>query len=392
MVRMSRSSTPLYPFLLVPPKPHDAEKLVERFKAHLRDLRYAPPTTGLMAQLVAKRQAIMAAEENAALGEWRADIAYPWPPHHPDAVVLSADDVAKIRRRARCLAGDATPGAKPYAGLKKEEIDRIKPVEAGVPAIMAGNADWADQIAADLHDRMPWMGPATEHAWRALRACAQDGGPIMVRPFLLNGPWGIGKSVWARELADRLALPWAEMDASKGGVGFAVAGLERGWSNHQPGKPVETILERRIINPVMIVDELCKAKESRSSKGSHFNFFDTLLSLLEPATAARWECHALRLPFDMSRISWVMTSNTTRTIPTAVLSRCAVIELPDISQDQLITFARRRAAEMDLSEASVDALITAIVRGYRLTGRLSLRDVNRMLERARMLEQTPTLH
>ncbi|MDG3042415.1 AAA family ATPase [Roseicyclus marinus] len=391
---MSRTSSTLYPFLLVPPQPkvHNANKLVERFKAHLRDLRYDPPTTERIAEVVAKRQAIMAEAQDPAMGEWQADTFYPWPPLHPDGVMLSAEDHAKIQRRARCLAGDGKTAANPYAALKKEEIDRIKPVEAGVPAVMTGSLDWADQIAADLHDRMPWMAPATTHAWHALRAAARDGGPIVLRPFLLNGPWGIGKSVWARALADHLALPWAELDASKGGVGFALAGLERGWSGQQPGKPVETILERRIINPVIIVDELCKAKNATSSKGSHFSFFDALLGLLEPATAARWECHALRLPFDMSRISWVMTSNTTQTIPQAVLSRCAIIDLPDVTLEQLVTFARREAEEKGLSEASVDALLMTIEEAYRLHGRVSLRDVNRMLERAQVLENRPTLH
>lgn len=389
---MSRPSPALYPFLHATSLHHDLDKLVERFKAHLRDLRFTPPTTELMAELVARRQAIIAEGEDPFVGEWRANTAHPWPPLGPDMVALSADDVHKIRRRARCLAGDATPGAKHFAGLKKDEIDRIKPVGAGVAAVLTGNADWADQIAADLHEEMPWMARATEHAWHALRLCAQDGGPIVLRPFLLNGPWGIGKSVWARALADRLALPWAEIDASKGGVGFALAGLERGWSNYQPGKPVETILDRRIINPVMIVDELCKAKDATSSKGSHFSFSDTLLSLMEPATAARWECPALRLPLDMSHISWIMTSNTTRTIPPAVLSRCEVIELPDISHDDLVAFVRRSAARMGLTEASTDALILAIRRGYARKGRFSLRDVNRMLERARMLQQSPTLH
>jgi hypothetical protein len=390
---MSRSSTPLYPFLLVPPRPHDAEKLVERFKAHLRDLRYAPPTTRLMAEFVAKRQAIVAAEESAALGEWRADIAHPWPPHHPDAVVLSAEDLQKIRRRARCLAGNAMPGAKPYGGLKKEEIDRIKPVEAGVPAVMAGNEAWADQIAADLHAEMPWLAPATEHAWHVLRRAARQGGPLTLQPVILNGPWGIGKSAWARRLADMLSLPSIEIDATKSAAGFALTGLERGWGTAQPGRPLELILDRRVINPLVVVDELCKSGALSSSKGTRFSFSDALLSLLEPATSRRWECPTLRLPFDMSRISWIMTSNTTDTIPEAVLTRAQLIELPDITLDDLIGFARRRGEAMALSDTAIEATIEALKRGPAVTRRrFSLRDVNRLLARADVLENKPILN
>lgn len=41
-----------------------------------------------------------------------------------------------------------------------------------------------------------------------------------IRPAILNGPPGIGKSVWARSLAAALEIPFADVDATKGGAGM----------------------------------------------------------------------------------------------------------------------------------------------------------------------------
>ena len=80
---------------------------------------------------------------------------------------------------------------------------------------MAKDVNWADKVATRLHEEMPWMGRATEYVWNALRRSAQRSEAVTLRPVILNGPPGIGKSVWARTLTAKLALPYADVDASK---------------------------------------------------------------------------------------------------------------------------------------------------------------------------------
>ena len=114
---------------------------------------------------------------------------------------------------------------------------------------------------------------------------------------------------------------------------------------------------------------------------------------MEPETARRWECGFFRLPFDLSRISWVLTSNSLKRVNPAVLSRCQVIELPDVTATELEVFARRRGAAMDLSQDSIEAVAEVLRDAPRITRRrFSLRDAIRMLERAEALETRPLLH
>lgn len=309
----------------------------------------------------------------------------------PDFHAISYDDSRKIRRRAVRLA-ELQAMAAGITHLKKEELARLAPVTTGVDLVMVGSEHQADEIAAALHAAMPWMAPATEHAWHALRRAVCRGEAICMRPIILNGPPGIGKSVWARRLARHLSLPCVDIDASKGGAGFALVGVERGWGSALPGRPLDLILTRRIGNPVVVIDEICKAKIANSDRGSTHSFADALLSLIEPATAAEWECGFFRLRFDMSRILWIMTANQVERAPEPVRSRCQIIRLSDITPEQMADFAILEGKRLGLSEAGIAAVVDAIGIAPRLLGRrLSLRDVIRMLERGEALEARPRL-
>ncbi len=121
-------------------------------------------------------------------------------------VSRSYNDMKKIRRRAATLfqRGMTLSG---FAHLKPEEIKRLSVLKAGANLTPPRVETWADEVAAALHAEMPWMAPATETAWHALRRSAQRGDVgLRLPPLLLNGPAGIGKSVWVRRLAEHLEV------------------------------------------------------------------------------------------------------------------------------------------------------------------------------------------
>lgn len=305
---------------------------------------------------------------------------------------LTMFDKRRIAERASKLAKTRVRAAG-VSHLKREEYDRLKPGLHGMSAVMPRGEDWVDEVAAALHEEMPWMAPATEYAWHEFRLAAKRGNPITIRPVILNGPPGIGKSVWARAVAEALHLPMAEIDASKGGAGMALVGLERGWGTAQAGRPIDLMLAKTVANPMIIVDEICKATSRTSTRGPTYSFADALLSLLEPATARAWDCPYFRVTFDLSHLSWILTANNVDLVSEPVRSRCAVIEIPDVTEAQLLSFATRRAAKLGLSDEARDAVLDAIVLAPAATGRrLCLRDVVRMLTRAEMLEGRAPLH
>jgi len=182
------------------------------------------------------------------------------------------------------------------------------------------------------------------------------------------------------------------IEATGENASFGIVGSQRGWGGSCPGRLIEAMLQSRIANPLMIVDEVEKAGTAVSTKGHAFGLAEALLPLLEPLTAARWSCPYYQVKFDMSWVLWVLTSNDHRLLPESLLSRCPPIRLRHLTLAELEAFARREGTRRDLSETSIEAICEILSHPSLQQHRPSLRVVARMLERAADLEQGPTLH
>ena len=198
--------------------------------------------------------------------------------------------------------------------------------------------------------------------------------------------------MWSRRLAEILTLPSLVIEATSEGASFGLVGSQRGWASAAPGRLVQTILQHRIGNPLILIDELEKSGSVESSKGRSFDLSAALLPLLEPATARRWTCPYFEIPFDFKHLSWVMTVNATRPLPAPLLSRCPPIRLPHLTTRDLTGFARRQGARRRLSEVGIEAIVEAIEASAGPAQPISLRTVMRMIARAETMESGPRRH
>ncbi|WP_096785924.1 AAA family ATPase [Rhodobacter sp. CZR27] len=306
-------------------------------------------------------------------------------------VALSRDVRQRIARRAACIAARADR-LSPLHRLKREQRERFEGLRNGVDLVALASEHRADEIAAALHAEFPWMGPANEAILHEMRRSVQSGeAGLRLPPMLLDGPPGIGTSRWARWLAGLIRVPDLIFESTTENASFGLVGSQRGWGNAVPGRLVNLILTRLVANPVVVVDEVEKASEARTTQGRVFSLTDALLPLFEPLSARRWTCPYYEVVFDMGWIIWVLTCNDWRGLPEPLLSRCPPIRLDSPSRDHLVAFAGREGARRSLSDASIDAVCTAIswatVQGHRP----DLRAVIRMLDRAEGLERRPPL-
>ncbi|MDA7421691.1 AAA family ATPase [Tritonibacter multivorans] len=305
---------------------------------------------------------------------------------------LQDRDLLKIRRRAIlfCERHKASSG---MAHLSEEDQQKLAVLEGGIKTARLVNDHEADEIAAALHQEMPWMADATEHVWNALRSRQNCGGTGMsIPPVLLVGPRGIGKSHWARLLAKLIGAPKIPIDATGEPASFALVGSQKGWSSAQPGKLMNGILAHQRADPLVIIDEVEKAGDSRSNTGTQYNLSNSLLPLLEPATAAEWQCPYFQVQFDTSRVNWVLTANSLDTLPAPLLSRCKVIALSGLSKSQLLTFIDRQAQARQLSTPAKHSVKDVVERLWSDGRRFDLRSVDRILERAAAMQTKPRVH
>lgn len=305
---------------------------------------------------------------------------------------FSPDDEARIKRRVKRIL-ERRKAASGLEHLKSDDRARLEVLKDGARLIRIPNEHRADEIAAALHGEMPWMESATEIIWHGMRRSVREGWPgLRLPPLLLDGPPGIGKSHLARLLGRLLSTPTSVIEATGENASFGIVGSQRGWGGSCPGRLIETVLQSRIANPVIVIDEVEKAGTAVSMKGHAFGLAEALLPLLEPLTAQGWSCPYYQVRFDMSWVIWVLTSNDYRLLPEPLLSRCPPIRLRHLTTAELTGFVRREGKKRNLSETSIEAICEVLAHPSLQRHQPSLRVATRMLQRAADLEQGPVLH
>ena len=145
--------------------------------------------------------------------------------------------------------------------------------------------------------------------------------------LLLVGPAGTGKSQIAYAVARILNLPWTTLDMSSINDPEQLTGSSRIYSNAKPGIIMEAFSMAEASNLVFIINELDKAS---AGKGNG-NPADVLLTLLDNLgfTDNYIECMVPTVG-----VYPIATANDKSQISAPLMSRFAVIELPDYTFDE----------------------------------------------------------
>lgn len=302
----------------------------------------------------------------------------------PSARTLSFEKARRARKRGQRLY-ECRLHRSGLSGLKEDQRDRVMAL-ARSGAQVAGplTVHEVDQWAAEVHHRTPWLGDVTAYLMRLMRSRVATGRlGLSIPPLLLVGEPGAGKSWYARVVGEVAGTTVREIDVGGGSAGFRISGLEKGWASAGAGIPVETVLMHRIANPVFVVDEVDKAGQKvGSTTGGVTSLTTALLQVLEPETAARFECPAHRVKFDLSQTNWILTANELDNVPEPLRDRCHVFRMPEATPQiaglMFDTLLRECDAEVDEDTCSLarEAVIDAAGRGH-----VSLRQIGRILER-----------
>lgn len=197
--------------------------------------------------------------------------------------------------------------------------------------------------------------------------------------MLLVGPAGTGKSQIAYAVARILKLPWTTLDMSSINDSEQLTGSSRIYTNAKPGIIMEAFSMAGESNLVFIINELDKAS---SGKGSS-NPADVLLTLLDNLgfTDNYIEC---MIP--TGGVYPIATANDKSQISAPLMSRFAVIDIPDYtSEEKKIIFSnyslpkvlRRMGLDEQECVVPLDAVDAVIEKYSNTTG---IRDLEQAAE------------
>ena len=276
--------------------------------------------------------------------------------------------------RASTIVVREIGGANDARGIVDIYAALTRPLPLG-----GGHLDPAD-IAAELMDEMPWFRHAIARLRNDMRIAHFAERPYLkFRPLLLVGPAGVGKSRFARRLAQIGGVGYRYLNAGGKSSGADFVGNGRSHEAPTPCAPAEAIFRSRYANPIMFIDEIDKAAKNLAAG----KLEDALLAVLEPETARRYYDECLQADIDLFYVNYMLAANDRMNINDIMRSRVSVETVEKPPSDAFPQIARsimkEVAIDYGLDAAAMPGPAEFRTAEYEFKAGRSIREIKRIM-------------
>ncbi|MGU3604378.1 AAA family ATPase, partial [Methylobacterium brachiatum] len=283
--------------------------------------------------------------------------------------------------RASTIVVREIGGANDSRGI----VDIYAPLTRPLP-LGGGHLD-PGAIAAELMDEMPWFRHAIARLENDLRIAHFAERPYLkFRPLLLVGPAGVGKSRFARRLAQIAGVGYRYLNAGGKSSGADFVGNGRSHEAPTPCAPAEAIFRSRFANPIMFIDEIDKAAKNLAAG----KLEDALLAVLEPETARRYYDECLQSDIDLFYVNYMLAANDRMNINDIMRSRVSVETVEKPPSDAFPQIARsvmkEVAIDYGLDASAMPGPTEFKTAEYEFKAGRSIREIKRI-----MIDQLPRI-
>ena len=232
----------------------------------------------------------------------------------------------------RELSRLSTAGNSPEANVIRNYLELIADLPWDERVDVNTNLDAvADKLDADHFGLEDVKQRLLEHL-AVLKLSGNPKGTILC----LTGPPGTGKTSLAKSIAEATGRPFVRV--ALGGVRdeSAVRGHRRTYIGAMPGRIIDGLRKVGAKNPVMLLDEIDKLTPG----GYSGNPEAALLEVLDPAQNGTFTDQYLDLPFDLSEVLFICTSNQISNLSAPLRDRMEVVSIEGYTRAEKAQIAR----------------------------------------------------